>query len=281
MEQQTRIRLADLKGNWSLVTGASSGIGLEFARQLAALGTHLVLIARREAALQELAGKLQQEYGIETLIIPADLSSPADLETIFSTVKARQIQPLLVVNNAGSGCVVDVANADRHVMTRMINLNVRSVTEISYYYLQEMIRNQRGGMINVASIVSFQPVTYMATYAASKAFVLHFTEAIAEEAAKWNLQVMALCPGTTRTEFFDSANAGDWLKRFKGMSAGQVVSTALRSFDAGNRVCVPGLKYKLISCVTRFIPRGYLTRASKSIFQKSLRSRPEQSTSQE
>jgi len=201
-------------GRWSLVTGASSGIGAEFARQLAARGVHCVLAARREDRLQALAKELEAAHGIRCEIIAADLSQP---------------------------------HAGRDLLAA-----------------QEMVRRGRGGIITIGSVVSFQPVGFMGVYAASKAYGLHFSEALWAELRPRGVTVTTLCPGPTRTEFFDQSGVPGWAERNHGADVTSVVRTGLEAFDAGRQYVVAGWANYLVSLAVRLATRATVVRWSMS-----------------
>ncbi|MCG6157002.1 SDR family NAD(P)-dependent oxidoreductase [Rubinisphaera margarita] len=260
----------DFKDRWALVTGASSGIGAEFARQLAANGTHLILTARRESALAELAEKLRAEFGIDVVVIPADLSQFDSVPKLLDDIRGRGLTIDIVINNAGLGSVTAADQADPTRMLQIVDVNVRALTELSYACLPDMMNRGTGLILNVASIVSFQPVTYMAVYAASKAYVLHLSEALAEEAAGSGVRVTALCPGTTKTEFFDSAGADGWIDRWGGLTPEFVVRTGLNAARRGCRVSVPAVRYQVMTFLPRLLPRRLLTTISKRLFRSTI-----------
>jgi hypothetical protein len=184
---------------WALVTGASSGIGAAFARMLAGRGMHLVLVARREDRLKELAEELDTRHGTQCEIIPADLSEPGKATDLFETISSRGIDVELLVNNAGFGFVGTVDDTDTDRMLQMIQLNITALTELTYLLIPGMLERGHGGVINVSSLAAFQPVAYMPTYSAGKAYVLHFSEALWAECRERGVTVLALCPGTTET----------------------------------------------------------------------------------
>ena len=164
--------------HWALITGASSGIGAEFARQLAARGMHLVLSARREQLLTQLAGELHQAHGTKTEIIIADLSNPHEPARLLQEIEKRGVTIELLVNNAGFGIVSEVEKTDVSRILEMIQVNVAALSELTLRVLPGMLARGHGGIINVASVAAFQPVGYMGAYAATKAYVLHFSEAL-------------------------------------------------------------------------------------------------------
>ena len=212
----------------SLVTGASSGIGAEFARALAARGSDLVLVARREDRLTALANELEQNHGIHCRTVAWDLSEDA------SGRRLREIVPEqidLVVNNAGFAVQGPFADGDADDFERLIAVDIRAVVDICSAFLPDMIDRRDGTIVNVASTTAFQPVPSLAVYAAAKAFVLSFSQSLWYESAQHGVRVFALNPGPTRTEFFDvigdtAAAAGTY------QTPAEVVATALRTLDA-------------------------------------------------
>lgn len=252
---------------WALVTGASSGIGAAFARMLAGRGMHLVLVARREDRLNELAEELDTRHGTRCEIIVADLSEPGAAARVFETVCERNIEVDLLVNNAGFGFVGTVEDTRIDRMLQMIQLNIAALTDLTYRCLPGMIERKHGGVINVSSLAAFQPVAYMPTYSAGKAYVLHFSEALWAECREHGVTVMALCPGTTETEFFDVAGVTSWLKKHKAHSTDYVVRKALKSFEKGKQCCVPGFTNKLILLSVRLARRKMVVRQSMRFFR--------------
>ncbi len=235
---------------WALITGASSGIGAEFARKLAARGMHLVLTARSRDALESLARDLDTRHGTRTEIICADLTLPDDVERVKSEVKARQIEVELLVNNAGFGIAGDIESTDADRILQMVRLNIETLTDLTYHFLPAMLERRHGAIVNVASIAGFQPVAYMGAYSASKSYVLHFSEALWAEARDRGVTVMALCPGATETSFFDVAGVPNWLKKHSSQTAGQVVKSALKGLEKRRSYWVTGL-VELLAMPTR------------------------------
>ncbi len=260
----------ELKNRWALVTGASSGIGAEFARQLAACGTHLVLTARRGELLNELAEELQSKHNIQTRVFPADLSQAEEIDQLLTKIHSENLQIDLVINNAGFGSVTNPEMADQDHLLKMVDVNVRAVTQISYAFLTEMLERNSGTILNVSSVVGFQPVNYMGVYAASKAFVLSLSEALSAEIGSSQVQVITLCPATTRTDFFDSAGAKGWLNRFPGLTPEYVVRKAILAIRKQQRLCVPGWNYQLMTFLPRIMPRGLNLFISKMLFKQTI-----------
>lgn len=252
---------------WALITGASSGIGAEFARRLAARGMHLVLSARREEPMRALANDLHTHHGTRTEILCLDLSDPADVERLKSEVAARHIEVELLVNNAGFGIVGDIESTDPGRVMQMLQLNIASLTNLTYHFLPGMLQRQHGAIINVASVAGFQPVAYMGAYAASKAYVINFSEALWAEARDRGVTVMALCPGATRTAFFEYAGVPNWLKKHSSQSSGQVVKSALRGLEKRRSFWVPGWWNYWRTWLVRMAPRRMVVKQSMDYFR--------------
>jgi len=249
----------------ALVTGASSGIGAAFARALAARRYDLVLVARREPELQAIASELSAT-GIRAEICMQDLLAPDAVERVVATAPAID----LLINNAGFGDYGPFADSDPDKQLRMVQLNVTVLVALTQRYLPSLVERGAGGIINVSSIAGFVPLPYMATYAATKAFVLSFSEALWAEVKDRGVTVLALCPGATRTEFHEVAgfetNESGELDR--GATADEVVAAALSAYDAGRASAVAGGAANHIICnVPRFFPRELLLQGVKQTFQ--------------
>jgi len=252
---------------WALVTGASSGIGAEFARLLAGRGMHLVLASRREEPMRELAADLFTRHGTRTEIVVADLTQPADVARLAEEVDRKGIEIELLVNNAGFGVVADVPSTNRDAVLDLISVNIAALTDLTYRYLPRMMERKHGGIINVASVAAFQPVAYMGAYSASKSYVLHFSEALWAEARDYGVTVIALCPGVTRTRFFDVAGAPGWLKKTAASEPEQVVRSALRALEKHRNYVVPGWKNYILSLLVRLAPRRTCALESRKYFR--------------
>ncbi|MFN8856423.1 MAG: SDR family NAD(P)-dependent oxidoreductase [Planctomycetaceae bacterium] len=251
--------------HWGLITGASSGIGAEFARQLAGRGMHLVLVARRQERLLELAESLKVAHGTKCEIIVADLAEAGSAQRLLSEVASRGIEIELLVNNAGVGLVAEVDDTDITRVQQMLQLNIVTLTELTIAVVQQMLLRGHGGVINLASVVSFQPVGYMGAYAASKAFVLHFSEALWGECRSRGVTITALCPGTTRTEFFDHSGAPGWAEKNRSQDARTVVRTGLAAFDKRKQYVVSGWINYILSLAVRLAPRATAVKGSMSV----------------
>jgi uncharacterized protein len=254
----------------ALVTGASSGIGREFARRLAADGSDLVLVARRRDRLDELAEQLHGDHGTAVEVLPADLTDPEERGRVEKRLTETDPGIDLLINNAGvplSGRFSRV-DVDRH--DALVRLNVLAVVRLTHAALGAMVDRGRGGIINVSSMAGFQALPREATYAASKAFVTNFTEAVAEEVRGTGVHVLALCPGFVRTEFHpDEEIERSPLPSRIWMDPQPVVDAALKSLRRGQVICVPGGGYKVARVVSEATPRSVVRRVlGKATSQK-------------
>ena len=256
-----------LADHWALVTGASSGLGAEFARQLASRGMHLVLTARRLDLMQNLAEELHTKHGTRCEIIVADLSDPAEPERILKEIAERQITIELLINNAGFGVVGEVHQADLNRMLELIRLNISALTELTYRLLPGMLDRGHGAILNVSSLSAFQPVAYMGVYAASKAFVLHFSEALHCELRDRGITVTAVCPGVTRTSFFDVAGAPGWLQKHSSLTVETVVKAGLKALSRRRQCVIPGWRNFLLTLLVRIASRRRVVKESTRFFR--------------
>lgn len=245
--------------NASLITGASSGIGEVFARRLAARGRNVLLVARSEEKLITLCNELGRSNSIRAQHVALDLSLPESPARLFEETEKRGLSIDLLVNNAGFGSFGDFSKADRARELNMIDLNVKALVELTYRFLQPMRERKQGAIINVASTAAFQAVPYMATYAATKAFVLSFSEALWEENRPFGLHVMALCPGVTETNFFEAAR-GQKPPARASQTPEEVVETALRGLARGKSHVISGWINRAMTESERLVPRSLVTR---------------------
>ena len=245
----------------ALITGASAGLGVEFARQLSARGHRLVLVARRKERLEELAKELGNARAVALDLSEDDAAAKlmADLEAHGETVD-------LLVNNAGFGLIGPFAKLDARRERQMIDLNVSTLTDLCRAVAPGMIERKSGAILNVASTAAFQPGPKMAVYFATKAFVLSLSEALHEELRPHGIKVSCLCPGPTRTEFGDVAGfGGNGLFDRVAMDAATVVRTGLKGLDKNRAVVVPGIVNKIGAASTRFAPRPVVRRIAGAI----------------
>ncbi|WP_314154004.1 SDR family oxidoreductase, partial [Rouxiella badensis] len=249
-----------------LITGASSGIGLEFAEQLAARGVSLVLVARTQNKLQALANRLTQQHGVTTRVIAQDLSAVDATATIMGQLHEAKIFPDILINNAGFATygVFDALSLDRQ--REEIQLNCLSPVELTHALLPAMLKRGDGAVINVASTAAIQPDPYMAIYGATKAFLLSFSEALWAENRQRGVRVLALCPGATDTAFFDVVNAEE-ASVGKRMKADAVVSQALKALDKQRNYLITGCNNWLLGQLQRFVTRRRLLIIAEGILR--------------
>jgi short-subunit dehydrogenase len=245
----------------ALITGASAGLGVEFARQLSKCGHRLVLAARRKDRLDSLAKELGNARAVAIDLSKANAAAKltADLEAAGEEVE-------ILVNNAGFGMIGRFAELDPKRERQMIDLNVGALADLCRAIAPGMIGRKSGAIINVASTAAFQPGPKMAVYFATKAFVLSFTEALHEELKPHGIKVSCLCPGPTRTEFGDVAGfGGNGAFDTVAMEAGEVVEAGLNGMDRNRAVVVPGLINKIVAVSTRFAPRSVVRKIAGAI----------------
>ncbi|MBU6411602.1 MAG: SDR family oxidoreductase [Verrucomicrobia bacterium] len=244
-----------------LITGASSGIGLELAKCFAADGSRLVLVARNATALQALADELRRQNGVQVIVLPSDLAQPQTPVNLFQQLSDQRVTVDVLVNNAGFGAFGLFHDLPSARQLGMIQVNIRALVELTRLFLPEMLRRRTGGVLNVASVAAFVPGPGMAVYYATKAFVLSFTEALAVELAGSGLKTVALCPGPTPTNFgavagMDAAH----LVRVPPTSAQKVAQDGHRAWRAASTVCVSGIQNKLLVALIRLAPRTVVRR---------------------
>lgn len=243
----------------ALITGASAGIGAEFARRLARKGCDLILVARREDKLSELADAIGKDFSVNVEIIPADLSDDAQRHAIAQRIKSTGGLEYLI-NNAGFGTVKHFWEADFAGQDAMARLHVLAVAELTHAALGDMVKNRRGNIINTASVAGFFQSPSNVMYCSTKAWLISFTEGLAFELLGSGVNVQALCPGYTLSEFHDVMHidrAG--IPKSWWMPADVVVSGSLKALDRRKLICVPGLwRYKLMVAVAPLLPRWLL-----------------------
>ncbi len=253
----------------TLITGASSGIGEEFARRLAGLGHNLVLVARNKDKLHELCDELMLKHKITAHYVAVDLLQDDADKRVFDETEEHQMEIDWLINNAGFGSAGDFATLDFKKELEMIDLNIRSLVALTHRYLQKMRERKSGTIINVSSAASFQPIPFMATYAATKAFVSSFSEAIAEENRPFGIRVMALCPGSTETNFFAASNIDRALQVKGQQTVEEVVDTALAAVEKGKSKVVSGWANFIAAMGASYTPNKLTSR----LIAKALRSR--------
>lgn len=253
-------------GKWALVTGASAGIGRELAVQLAAGGVHLVVTARRKQRLVALAEQLRSASGVNVEAVAADLADSGAPEQIRKFTDAKGIAIELLINNAGFGAYGPFHRADIARQLEMIQVNCSAVVCLTHLYLGEMIARGHGDILILSSVAGFQAVPYVSTYAATKAFDLRFAEGIAAEARRYGVNVCALCPGSTRTEFREVAKQPE--NTFRGAETPEKVArTGLRALANGKSSIISGVKNMLSVEGQRLAPRGLVTAVAAKMFE--------------
>jgi len=263
------VRTTDFQNKWALITGASSGIGAALARELAAHGANLILTARRRDRLDALAAEFAAKAPdthpdtrintrIDTRIVVADLNDPSAPEQIFDATEGAGLVVDILVNNAGLGNFGAFVTNNADQESTMVRVNCEAVVRLSRLFLPRMVERRRGWMLVVASAASFQPVPYLSTYAATKAFDRFFALGVGAEVARFGVKVTALCPGTTESEFIEVAHASQFLNRNQ-QSAADVARVGIDALARGQHTISTNLTGKLRSFLVRFLPVNLIT----------------------
>jgi hypothetical protein len=250
--------------DWALITGGSMGIGHELAKVFAANKFNLVLVARSEPRLKQVADELRAQHGIETKILAKDLSLANAPQEIFDVLSDTPISVL--VNNAGFGWRGTFAECDlQHEALDMMHVNMDSLVALTRLFAPPMLARKNGRIMNVASTAAFQPGPFANIYFATKAFVLSFSQALAEELEGTGVTVTALCPGSTRTEFFERAKMQNFRRDSIMMDAGVVARAGYRGLMCGKRVVIPGALNKLTAALVKFVPMRVTTKIVRKL----------------
>ena len=255
------------RGRWALVTGASAGIGVALARELAAVGANLALTARRADRLEQLARNLKDSYGVQTEVFAADLVQPDAPEKIRAFTNSKNLAIEILINNAGFGQYGKFAQVDAQRSLDMVQVNCVAVVHLTRLFLPDMLQRRRGDVLILASTASFQAVPYITTYAATKAFDLLFAEGLAEEARPYGVRVCALCPGSTESEFHAVANQEQFTAKHRQETAKKVARTGLEALAAGKSYVISGLGNYLGAQSQRLVPRRVVTRIAANMFR--------------
>ncbi len=251
-----------MKNKLALITGASSGIGAAFARELAAQSHDLFITARRLDRLESLKKEIEQKCNVQVHTFPADLIDPNGVKNLLEELKIQNMSVDVLINNAGVGARVFLLDKQPDDWDKIIRVNVNSLVALTMGILPSMVKRQSGKILNVSSTGAFQAVPWLTIYAATKAFILSFSEGLAAElkAQNINIQVTCLCPGPTRTEFHSLAEADDiGFPDFAWMESDQVVKIGLNAFKKNKTVCIPGTYNKLTIHSQRLLPRNIIT----------------------
>jgi uncharacterized protein len=253
-----------------LITGASSGIGLNFSHKFAGSGHDVILVARSEEKLLALSHEIMNKYGVKAHVFISDLSKPLASKKLYGEIKAQGIRVDILINNAGFGLFGEFEETELSKELDMIQVNITALTELSKYFGKEMVSWKNGRILNVASTAAFQPGPLMAVYYATKAYVLSFSEALANEWAKHGVKVTALCPGATETGFSDAAELQS-SKLFQSgvMSVEDVVEEGYKQMMTKDKVViVPGMKNRILTQAIRFIPRKMVTNIVRKVQER-------------
>lgn len=253
----------------TLITGASWGIGEVFARKLAERGHNLLLVARSEDRLVQICSEVGRAANIRAEYFAVDLTEPDAPRRVFEEAQKRELEIDLLINNAGFGSMGEFAKMEPQRELNMIDLNIRALVELTHLFLLPMRARKSGAIINVASTASFQPVPFMGTYAATKAFVLSFSEALWEENRPYGVKVMALCPGVTETHFFEASG----IQRPPGRASQtpeEVVEVGLRALARGRASVVSGWMNRLAVLLERGVPRKVILRGIGAVMRSYL-----------
>ena len=257
-------------GKWSLITGASAGIGLALAEQLAAAGSNLVLTARRTDRLQQIAADLSAKNGVKVEIFGADLTLPEAPEQILAFTQGNSIDVELLINNAGFGSFGNNHEVAPARLTEMVQVNCSAVVHLTRLFVPPMVARKSGDVMIVASTAAFQAVPFIAAYAATKAFDLIFAEGIAEELRPFGIYVCALCPGSTNTEFQQVAGQPDRMFRI-AETAEKVARVGLEGLAAGKTLVISGGKNRLMIESERLAPRRFIAKMAAKMMRPSTR----------
>jgi len=249
---------SEFKGRWALVTGASSGIGVALARELAGRGAKLILTARRLERLKALARELDAK-GSEVRVVEADLADPAAPERIYAATGGAGLEVDILVNNAGLGQYGAFSESPVEQELAQVRVNCEAVVRLSRLFVPRMVERRRGWVLVLASTASFQPVPYLTTYAATKVFDRFFAEGLAAEVKRFGVKVTALCPGPTESAFWEVSRATAFKAR--GVQTAELVARkGLDGLEGGQRVILPSFDGKLVAFLVRFLPVGLITR---------------------
>ncbi len=248
---------------YALITGAAEGLGREFAKLFVQNDYPVVLVDRNKTALDTLAKGLNATGRAEVRTILQDLSLPTAAEELKAAIEDQKITVEILVNNAGFGVHGLFHNADWKATGDMLSLNMITVTHLTRLFLPGMVQRGRGKILNVASMAAFQPGPFMACYFASKAYVLSFTEALAEELSGTGVTITAFCPGPTRTQFQKRSNTENIRENAFAMDAAPVVKVAFRGLMKGKRLVIPGFTNKLMALLVRWFPRRIVIRITR------------------
>jgi short-subunit dehydrogenase len=252
---------ASISNKWALVTGGSSGFGIDFARELASRGCNLILTARRQDLLAQVAAEIGASFGVSAKTIPMDLAKPEAPQSLYEHINAEGIEVDVLVNNAGFGLFGDFNQADWPREREMLQINILALTHLTRLFLPDMVTRGFGHILNVASNSAYQPSPFLATYGASKSFVLNFSEALNYELRHTNVHCTAVCPGPVLTGF--QQTAGMHKKhpyiRMNKIESAEVARAGIKAMLMGRPSIVPGWRVALVAWVSQRAPRAWAT----------------------
>ncbi|MFZ1981363.1 MAG: SDR family oxidoreductase [Smithella sp.] len=253
-----------------LITGASEGIGYELVKLSAKDGYNCVLIARNKQKMDQIAAEVEKSFGIKTRVIAKDLSLPESAREIFDELNAANVPVNVLINNAGLGICGDFAQSDMDMNMHLIQVNLVTLTKLTWLFLPGMLKRKSGKIMNVGSIASFAPSPNFALYNASKAYVLFFSEALGEELKGTGVSVTCLCPGATKTNWQARAGAENIrLNRVRMIDAKIVAEHGYKGLMKGKRLVVPGIDNKITLLCTKFAPRAVVLKVARFLTQKT------------
>lgn len=271
--------MADLKGRWALVTGASSGLGVDFAADLAERGANVILVARREDRLRQVQSDLQTKYGVKVEIVVMDLGKKDAPEALYAEMKEKGLQVDILINNAGFGAYGYFVDLEWERERQMLELDILTLVHLTKIFVREMKARNYGYILQIASVGAYQPSPYYATYAAAKSFVLHFGEALNYELRDTKVKVSVLSPGITATEFLAVAGQKPSLyQRLAMMQSRKVAQIGIKAMLKGKPSTVPGLLNALTIFSVRLMPRRLMALLA-NLLMKSETTPPQESKS--
>jgi uncharacterized protein len=259
-------------GSTCLITGASAGIGEQFARQLAARGYNVFLVARRRERIRDLAAELEREHGVRADFVACDLGDPTARDALAETAARREVEVDVLINNAGFGTTGDV-HSDPDRQTGMVRVNCEAPVALTAAFLPAMVERGRGGVLNVASVAAFQPVPSQAVYGATKAFMLSFSEALASELRKTGVSATALCPGPVETEFTEVAafkRPASEMPSFIWSSPEDVARAGLEGLEKGKRVVIPGVGNRAAASMGHYTPHSLWFAGPAKLYRRAI-----------
>lgn len=261
---------ASSSGNYTLITGASSGIGFELAKVFARNSHNLILVARSAAKLEELKNEIKAAHKVSVEVISLDLSKPESAEELFNATQSKNLQVDILINNAGFGDHGLFVNSELKKNQEMIDLNILTLTKLTHLYVQPMLKNKSGKIMNVASTAAFQPGPLMSVYYATKAYVLHFSEGLHEELIGTGVTITSLCPGATASGFQAAANLSNvaLLDTIKIPSSRDVAEYAYSALMNKKVVAIHGLMNAIFANGVRLLPRSLIRKIAKKLQEK-------------